>query len=127
MQLEHERANRHWLAPAETRGVFVFEDADEACVALEVDADFLGRLADRGSKQIPVARLVPTARKSHVARPRIAHAFGAADEEDLGSVSAFTKDRRDGSGAATRWHIDGLASEGGREGAPQPAYREGVP
>jgi hypothetical protein len=88
----------------------------------ESHADLFGGLPDRGGEQVIVVRLPASARKRHVARPRIAHPLGPADEKD-GVGSGRHNDRHRGPTKALGVGI-GPRPVGG-EALPQPVETDG--
>src|SRR2546422_3156507 len=59
---------------------------------LEIDADFLFRLADRGREHRPVLAPMPSSRKAHLPGPRVAFAFRPLAKEHLEAVWAVVQD-----------------------------------
>ncbi len=96
-----EDERRHCNARSARRGVDIVEPADEETIGEKIDPDLLFRLADRGVERgFPF--LSPAARKSHVARPRVAFGSGALDEKDLEIARRGAHDERDRS-AGEAW------------------------
>src|SRR3989449_1789263 len=59
---------------------------------LEIDADFLFRLAERGREHRRVLAPMPSSRKAHLPGPRVAFAFRPLAQEDLEAVWAVVQD-----------------------------------
>jgi hypothetical protein len=81
----------------------------EALRSREIDADFFARLADRRGEEIRIAPVAPAAGKSDLARPGVAGALGAMDEQRLDAIVAVAKrDRhRGGNHAGLERDLDG--------------------
>ena len=54
-------------------------------VDVQIETDLFERLAHRGRGEVAITRIVTTARKGHVAGPRITRILRAADEERFDS------------------------------------------
>src|SRR5258708_22822316 len=93
-QREYKWTNHHGGEDGRSR-VEVVEHAEGLGVG-KIDSNFFARFADRGSTEIRVGQLAPPAGEGDLARPGIAGAHGAMDEQRLNAFVAVVQNHGDG-------------------------------